>query len=164
MLVRARNQPSTPCSGTLRVAQRLAAAVAVLAAGGGLAVSTPACSVECAAGCDSRAHMLVRSPANALKDDPNPTFEVCSRICTTFQFDGTNCKLVGSGNGNTCTLTNEGLEFEVGIPELERDFVFVNVTAADGKLIFQGNAETHTTEFEVCGQTCHEADVEFTIP
>lgn len=132
-----------------------------------LAMGTTGCFVQCAAGCDSAVHMTIHGAANATKLGP-ALFEVCGTRCATYRFDGATCELVGSHNGIFCKMDGDALEFDVPINDAEKDFVFVNVRA-DGaapgdKLLFRGDQDVDTTEFEVCGQTCYEADVEFTIP
>lgn len=129
-------------------------------------MSSVGCS-QCAAGCDSAAHMTIHDATNAVKSGP-AIFEVCSAACATFEFDGTTCTPIGSTNGMSCTVANDELEFDVTIHEIDRVSVYVNVSKPNAMpgdpLIFQGFTDVDTTPFEVCGQECHEADVEFTIP
>lgn len=149
-----------------RLAQVVFAAAVLLGGALSVALSVGGCS-QCAAGCDNAAHMTIHGAANATQKGP-ALFEVCGNYCATYRFDGATCEAVGSVNGVSCVVDGDALEFDVWIGETERALVFVHVTA-DGAApgdtpLFQDNADVATTEFEVCGQTCHEADVEFAIP
>lgn len=159
-----------PRGGAVRAAQRVSAGLALLgivSVSGGLAASSLGCWSECAAGCDNAVHLTVRDPMNALKGGP-ARFNVCGGLCATFEFDGTNCVPVGSVNGMFCSVGANALEFDVFINDVERASVAVDVSAASAAVgdssLFNASTDVDTTAFEVCGQTCHEADAEFTIP
>lgn len=129
-------------------------------------MSSVGCS-QCAAGCENVVHMTIHGAANVLKNG-SAIFEACGSLCGTWKFDGTACTPVGSVNGAFCDVDGDDLVFDVHINNVARDTASINVSSPTATLgdppLFNAFAEVDTTPVEVCGQECHEGDVEFTIP
>lgn len=139
---------------------RLLGAVTTVAVAGALVVPTSS-GCQCAALCVGTVSAVVRNPANA----PDAIFEACSRTCTSFRIDGGACVIVKGHAGDTCTLSSDGLEAKASIDAEDEDDVTLTVKSGNGAvLIFEDSATVDGTELEVCGDTCYEGEVTFTIP
>lgn len=145
----------------VRVAQLMGATATVVA---GVAVAVPTSGCQCAALCGNETSAILRNPANVTNKDPDAVFELCVEgACRSFQIVGTACVRVGGG-GSICKMSSDGVDASVGIDAEDGDDVTLTIKSSAGAVIFDKEAELSAEDFEVCGNTCYEGNVAFTIP